>query len=1129
MKNKIRSSNRLKMTLFSLFMFFGFVFAQAQTKTISGTVNGDGLPLPGVAITIKGKTLGTITDFDGNYSIEAIKGDVLVFSYTGFKTKNIVVGEADVINAGLLIEENVLDEVIVVGYGTLEKKELTGSQVSLKSDDINKVQAVSFEEAIQGKASGVLVTTSQGGPGDAAKIQIRGATSINASSAPLYVIDGVEIDGDPIEVGGSDGTGGAQSSPLSLIDPATIESIEILKDANATSIYGSRGANGVIIITTKTGKGVKQKAVVDLEITTGIQTISNHVDLLGAQEYVDYYNDFFPWNPTDRSSVFQQKAFRDDTGQPIALNSVDSNGNPRLQVRDWRNEVFREALIRKYSLSVRKGDGDSWFSGNMSYTNQEGIVTNTDYKRIQASVNVGTNVNKSLQVGVQFNGGRSDRTGIVSAAPDGGSGSTFGVVTNLSLAPPVQGRFDSSRNGESAGGLVRDESGFVTEVNGQQIINPVLQIEQEVNNSFEIFGYTSAYAEFKFNDFLKFRSSISFNFYQNQGRLFWPSTFGYGSLSQGRAALNTFTQKRWQNNNTLTYDRLIADKHKFNVVVGTSVFDSENLIQRTDATGFESDSVNVDDLSTASNVDTDTNRLENGLFGVFGRLNYSFDGRYVISLSARGDKSSRFFPGSTQWGFFPSVGVTWNASEESFLQDSSVISNLRFKGSVGQTGNDKIGVFQSQQTFSSSRLYEWRSFFAAIGAPGVRNGQRDNAFFLTRVSNPDLTWETTTQYDLGLELGVLNNRVLIGADVFRKETKDLLLERPIAGQSGFDFILENSGEVSNEGIELTINTVNIDSGNFKWTSNFNISFIRNEVVSLGKSQRDFLASSNAFSIVGNEFIVREGESLGSIFGFQSDGVYKYEDFSDFDNLNNQERLLLYSQNDDGTLRLFGGDSDDNGFNLKDGVATIGGRSNHRPGLEKIKDVSGPNGVPDGVIDVNDLTIIGDTNPDHFGGLTNNFKYKNFDLSIALNWKYGNDILNKNYFPGTGLNEFRNKIGVVRDRWTPQNNNTNQFSARGQAFNSGLATSSRNVEDGSFLRLQNITIGYYMPKRFIETIGLNNLRFYCAADNLHVWTKYSGYDPDVSVSRGANAGLTQGVDFDAYPKARTFRIGVKGTF
>ena len=1120
----------MKQTLNKLFLciVLGFLFIplkmSAQGKVTGKIVDNLDMPVPGVAIIIEGTSRGTTTDFDGNFEITASEGDVLLISYIGFKKiKRTVSSSTQTMVIALEEDAQQLDEVVIVGYGTLEKKELTGSQVSLKSEDINKIQAVSFEEALLGKAAGVLITSSQGGPGDAATIQIRGATSINASSAPLYVIDGVEIDGDAQSIGGAAETGAiTSSSPLSLVDPNNIESIEILKDANATSIYGSRGANGVVIITTKTGKGRESKLSFDFDATTGVQVISNQLDILGAQEFVDFFNEAFPWDPAFNATRFEQLAFRDNNGTPLPLNAVEPDGTRRFAINDFRGDVFRPGILNKYSLSARTGRDTSWFSANISYTNQEGIVTNTDFERIQASVNVGGNVSDRLQVGFQASGGRSNRAGIINATPDGGNRGAFGVITNLALAPPVQGRFDSGRVGVGSNNILFDENGFIINANGRFILNPITQVNETVNRGQELFGYISTYLDYKLADGLNLRTSLSFNAYENLGEVYLPTNLDYGQ-QLGIANVNRFSQARWQNNNTLTFDKLYADKHKINVVLGTSLLSNEFRTLSARATGFESDEVNLDDLSVATNQFVDSNRGENGLLGFFGRLNYSFDSRYVINLTARTDKSSRFFPGSTQWGFFPSAGFTWNVSEESFLENSSFLSNLRLKASVGQTGNDKIGVFQSQLAFEGSRISSFRSGNPPISAASVRNGNRFNGFFLSRVSNPDLTWETTTQYDIGGEIGLFNNRINIAADWFRKDTEDLLLERPTASQAGFPFVLENVGEVRNTGLELSFRSVNVSTKNFKWSTNFNISFIENEVISLGGVQEEFLVSAPAGTGVNNDFIVREGLPLGYMFGYESDGVYQFSDFVEFQGLSNAEAIDLYrNDSNTGRLRPFGGDDGSNIFTLVDGVPTNGG--NNRPGQQKLVDQNG-----DGVINEADVVVIGDANPDHFGGMTNSLSYKNWDLSFVFTWRYGGDVYNKNLLPGYNQNLFTNKYGIARERWTPNNQDTRVNSIRGRVLETGIANTSDYIEDGSFLRLQNLSLGYNLPDLLTDRLGLTRLRFYLAADNVFVWTNYSGYDPDVSIAAGTNSALTPAVDFDAYPRATTFRLGIQGTF
>lgn len=1093
--------------LFTSLLLFAFGIVQAQDFTLKGIVRGDGSPLPGVNIVVKGTYRGVVTDFNGSYEIKVQSSDTLQYTFLGFIPQEIAVDGQRTIDVILSSDLSDLDEVVAVGYGTLERKDLTGSQVSLKSKDINLLQAVSFEEALKGKASGVQITSTSGGPGEVARMQIRGITSVNAGNAPLYVIDGVEIDGDAQAV--VTGISSVQSSPLAMIDPETIESIEILKDANSTAIYGSRGANGVVIIKTKQGT-LNQKLTLDFNVSSGIQTISNQIDLLGPQDYIDYYNEVVPWNPGNFDE-FLQKAFRDDTGRPIPLNAVDADGEPIIKIRDWRDEIFRTAFLNKYNLNIKSGSENTWFSGSASYTDQQGVVKNSDYKRIQLSAAIGANISPRLQVGINLNGGNAKKGGLISSPSNDANpaGQSTGVITNLTIAPPVIGRLDQSRLSSNNGSYELDETGFITATgNGRLTINPLTQVNETVSNSNELFGFVSAYLEYTFLEALKFKSSVSLSTYQNNGESYYPIGFGYGKSTNGRADLTSFNQKRLQINNTLTYDKEV-DFHKFNFVIGSSVLDNEVKIQNTIATNFLSNSVNLDDLSAAKESDTDTNKLENGLLGFLGRFNYTYKGKYVINLTGRADKSSKFFPGATQWGFFPSAGITWNVSNENFLKNNKTLSNFRLKASAGQSGNDKIGVFLSQIAYGNQTFVANSGGQTVINAGAIREGEKVNGFALQRVSNPDLTWETTTQYDIGAEIGLFNNRINIGADVFQKDTDDLLLNKRIPSQAGFSFVLENAGEVRNRGLEFTFKSINIDKGDFSWKTNFNISFVKNEIINLGIDDSKFEVTAPVAAGLRNDFIIKEGESIGSMFGYISDGVYQYDDFVEFEGLSNAESEELYS-NTTGS------------FTPKSGVVVYSD-SGIRPGSQKVKDLNG-----DGVIDVlNDRTVIGNANPKHFGGLTNMFSYKSWNLSFLLTWKYGNDIYNKNVFRGTdGIQPINNSYGVLRDRWTPNNQDTQQYALRGRVLTSNV---SDFIEDGSYLRLQNISLSYNLPQAVVYSLGLNQVEFYTAVDNLFVLTNYSGYDPEVSVGAGINAGLTPGIDFDAYPSARTFRFGVKASF
>ena len=1130
MKNNLPNSFMRSFWLASiLFLISNSFILYAQTKTISGNVTSKDGSLPGVTIIVEGTTTGTITDFDGNFTIEASPDDTIVFNYISYTTKKVVVGNQTELSVYLEEDISALDEVVVVGYGTLEKEKVTGSISQLKTEDIEKQQAVSFEEALQGKAAGVQIQTSQGGPGEAVKVKIRGNTSINASNDPLYVIDGVEIDGGVRTLGGGGDIGLQNSSPLATLDPANIESINILKDANATAIYGARGANGVVIIKTKSGRN--QKAVLELDVSTGIQRAVRHIDLLGVQEYVDFYNEFYPWDPSNETTRFFQTAFRDNAGNDIPLDAIGPDGNPRFVVRDWRDEVFRDALIQKYRLSTRGGDDKTWYSGQLSYTDQEGVIKNSDFKRIQGNINLNSKINDKLSVGLQVNGAQNNRDGLVSApAEGGGPGVQSGVISNLARSAPIQGRTDNARIRQQPGQIIRDETGFVIQNGVRAIINPVTQINESVRNSTEWFGYLSTFLEYKILNGLSFKSTFSANTYINRNESYYPSTFGWGLSVGGRAFVSTFQSSTWQNNNLLTLNKTFGN-HRITSVIGTNTLRTQGKQLNAGGTGFEDDSVNLDNLGAAQvPLPPTTSATNSGLFGVLARFNYDYAGRYVIDFTGRRDGSSRLFPtNSTRYQDTYSIGGAWNVSNEPFLQSAKWLNNFKLKASWGQVGNQNIPPFQSTGQFGTFRPIQNRGNNGFVSSGGVRGGIKQNGFVIIRTDNPSLSWETTEQIDFGTDIGLFNDRISTTIDVFRKNTTDLLLEQPVASQSGFDFVLRNAGEIQNQGLEIAVNTVNIRTDNFSWSTNFNISWIENKVIDLGRL--DFIEfTAPVGSFVRQDYIVQEGSPLGSMYGYESDGVYRYEDFVEFDGLSNAEAEALYRAGsvenlENGQLARFGGDTNDSNFTPKDGVPTIPG-IRLRPGMQKFKDLNN-----DGEVTINgDRKIIGDANPQHFGGITNTFKYKTFDFSFLMSWNYGNDIYNKNLIRGlNGLNAFGNRYGQIRDRWTPNNLDTDQHSLRGRPFESGIINNSSYIEDGSFLRLANISFGYEFPSRAIESFGLSSLRVYGALDNVYVWTNYSGYDPDVSVGWGQNQSLTQGTDYDAYPRARTFRIGVKANF
>jgi len=1102
MKNSFLLFSRLRVVLLTLAMLSGFSFVSAQTKTISGTVTAAGLPIPGVNVKVKGGNAGAVTDFDGLYTIDAEIGEILQFSSIGFGTQSITVGDVSKIDVVLVEDVEVLDDVVVIGYGTVKKSDLTGSVVSVKAEEIEKKQPVSFEQALVGSAPGVRVVAGQGGPGEGFKVRVRGTTSLLANADPLYVIDGfaiLEEDGNGQDV--SNGGGSSFVSPLAGIDPSTIESIEVLKDASATAIYGARGANGVVIVTTKSGK--KGKPSLTLDTSVGVSGLSRQIDLLGPQDYINFFNDLNTINPgaADTRPFF----FRDQ----ISANALSTEDLPVIRARD---QAFKEAFIQKYSLGVRGGSEKTRYSANFSYLDQEGIIVTTDFQRYAANIKTTSNVTNKLKVDFLLNASLLTRNGVVNA--DTGSNNRVGFVGSLLRRRPVEQNRNinilDAGNSEDI-----DGDGVLDIVNGRILPDP-LRTLSNVNQTNIINARSSVSLSYKFLDNLTFSTTFAGRIGSNEGRAFFDIDFGRGRATDGLATRRSSQSFQYQNNNTLKYNNKIG-KHKYDILLGYTQEQASSDNFSTESVNFVSNRVNLDQLDPStprrirSNAQNST--VNSGIF----RANYSYDNRYLLTATGRVDETSRFIDNV---GYFPSASAKWKVSNEGFFKKSKlkpIINNLALKASYGVTGNDRIPFARSRTSIELSPIL----------------GER-----LISLSNSDLTWESTAQLDFGLELAFFKNKITFEADYFDKTTTDLLFQLPVSSIFGLGTapdrasIFTNLGEITNTGLELSLNINVVNTKNFKWKTQANITFSDNEIIDSGEGG-DLILSSTFQQSVIEDFIVAEGEDVGAFYGFRSAGVYRFEDFVEFDGLNEQERAILFRQggNANGSLRNNNGvngtlgDSTTSSFTLKPGVQRDERVANYRPGLRKYRDLDG-----DGVVTAaNDREVLGSSQPDHFGGFTNNFTImNNFDLSFQFNWSYGNEILNKNIFLGTRTNLLNgNLFPSVLNRWTPFNNDTDVPSLRGlQDVASGRQLSDDSfVEDASFLRLNNISFGYRLPTKNIKAYGLNQLKIYGSINNVYVWTNYSGFDPETSIGRG----LTSGIDFDAFPRARTFVFGVRASF
>lgn len=1059
-------------------------------QTVSGSVISDeGDPLIGVTIRVKENlTTGTISDIDGKFELTVPSGGkTLLLSYTGYKSLEVDINNRSVLDLTMESDAETLEEVVVVGYGYVDKKDLTGSVTSVKSEDLTRVQSSSFEQGLAAQAAGVQVTGTQGGPGSGSTIRIRGGTSITGNNDPLYVIDGFPLVGS--NVSGNAGPGSISESPLASINPDDIESVEILKDASSTAIYGSRGANGVILITTKTGK--EGRARLTYNNSFGVGTITKNIDILTPQEYVDFWNEYYEFGVVTFND--QDRAYRDDFGNDLPLDG------DIVQTRNWVDRVFKNSFNMRHNLNLNGGSDRTRYNVSFGYGRDEGILPGSYYERYSTSLNINQELANRLSAGINVSAGFVDRGGPVTAAVSGNNTSRSSLLTQILLFPNVQGRI---RDAEAT----YDEDGFILSGRNGQTFNPERQIENTHNFGNTVNAFANTYLQYAFNDDLSIKSTFGGNFYNNNSEGAYPSDFGWSQAFNGAAFTNLFRRYGWLNENTVNYKKGFGI-HRINVVGGFTQQQSINRTLSTSNQDFPLPGVSIDALeSSRLQLLTESGKTTWGLKSYLGRINYTLNDKYLFTVSGRSDGSSRFAEGQ-KWGFFPSAAFAWRVKQEPWLQNIDLVSALKFRATYGVSGNNNIGEYRSLAAFGPTRA--------------IINGAIVSGATPINPANESLTWETTEQTDVGFELGLLNNRVTFDFDYYVKNTTDLLLNVPIPSESGYSTILQNIGQVENRGVELAVNATPVDRGDFTWSVRLNLSRNRNEVKDIGKASE---ALFNAPGPTAQDFLVRVGEPLGTFYGYITDGVYNYSDFPIFDGLSDQEAADVIRNSENAQYW-------DNFYELREGVVTRGGVVQYRPGMVKLKDIAGfdEDGnrvpVPDGIINSADRAILGSVQPDLFGGFTNDFRYKNISLNFLFQFSIGNEVYNLNRKLGTttaipGLN----KLGEIRDRWTLDNPDSDVPGIWGLT-DGGVASEALSdyIEDGSFLRLSNVTLNYKLPRGFIST---SNARIFLAVDNAFIISNYSGYDPEVSIS---NNPITPGIDLDSYPRQRVFRGGLSVTF
>ncbi|WP_136480726.1 SusC/RagA family TonB-linked outer membrane protein [Cognatitamlana onchidii] len=1007
--------NKLLRNVFFVLLGFCFAFtATAQEKTITGTVTGeaDGMPLPGVNVIIKGSTSGTSTDFDGNYSIDVTEGATLVFSYIGYISKEILVSSGVNINVSLSEDVSALDEVVVVGYGSTKRSDLTGSVSSVDSEELTAFPVLDAQQALQGRAAGVVVQSNNGGePGSPIAVRIRGNTSIGASSAALVVVDGF--------------VGAAYPQA------ADIESVEVLKDASATAIYGSRGANGVIMVTTKKGK--KGKMTVELNTDYSIQNVSNTLDLLNANEFANY----------------QQ-----------AINPSYQQGPDNT---DWQDLIYQTGNTGNYQLSFSGGSEkiNYYVSGN--YFDQKGVVVNSGFERFSFLGNVDADITDKFKVGFNSFGSRSTKDGVTTQAQSGGRGS--GDVISLAYRfVPDLGVKDADGNNtiNTVGDEVDNPYAIATETQDQTLIDRYR---------------ANFYAQYEIIEGLTFKTTFGWSTRnQTRGR-FQPSTLitTAGGNIGGRARSESVKNSNILSENYLTYKREIG-KGNLTLLAGYSYQKDKTERFEAGAEGFVSNSLGYYNLQGGKTPLIPTSSYsEYEIQSLFGRINYDYDDRFLLTFTGRRDGASNFAK-NNKYAFFPSGAFGWKMSNENFLKENETVSNLKLRLSYGVTGNPSIDPYQS--------LARYRAIYAVAGDETV------NAIVPDQLANPDLKWESSYQTNLGLDFGLWNNRVNFTFDYYNIDTKDLILGDSSAPEYVGYFTLnslKNIGEMNNQGYEITLSTRNIQTDNFTWNTDFNWSRNRNKVTKLPDGNDIFLDSAPGHFLQNETHILREGEALGQFFGYEYRGVYQ-------------------------------------GGALPEGTAVFDGAV---AGDELFTDIPDEDGNRDGVINTDDRKIIGDPNPDWSFGFNNTFRYKDFDLGVFFQGAVGGDIFSYTFLElaSGGSNATKEALNV----WTPTNTNTNVPSAAVR----GKRITSRFVYDGSYVRMRNIALGYNLPKDVVNKIGMDNIRVSLSGQNLWTITDYPGTDPEVSYeaqnnSNANSSNVSQGFDYGNYPNLEsiTFSLNLK---
>jgi len=1085
-KNIMAKSIRKKLFRLLLLPIIMIASENLTAQQVTGKVTDqNGEPLPGVSVLVKGTTQGTITNLEGIYKINVTSPDkdALVFSYVGMITEEHPVAGKNVINVSMRPKTELLDEIVVVGYGTIKKRDLTGSVSSVGGEQLRDIPLTSTAQAITGRLAGVQITTSEGSPDADVRIRVRGGGSITQDNSPLYIVDGFPVDN------------------IGSIPPTDIVSIDVLKDASSTAIYGARGANGVVIITTRSGS--KGATRISYNAFMGTKELTKKLEVLSPYEFVLAQYERAQGSALDRNNFVKR------FGTWNQLDSLYSN----ITGTDWQEKVFgQNAPTIYHNLSLEGGSDKTTYSLSLTNNEDKGIMIESGYTRNNVNFRFDNAATEKLKL--SFDVKLAD-TKVKGAGTSDPGTSTTNRLKHSVIYRPINGLYDFTSDPDLE---FQDDAYY--ELSG--LTDPVTLAHDEYRLKHQTRATLNGAFTYTIIPHLTYRMELGYNNFQERRDRFDGLTTAaarqYGN--KPIAAIQENRKITLRMANLITYDlKEFAGGNSLNIMAGQEIIDGHSKIFSEEVRSFPTDltaSMALGSMALGEDVQPPyTFETADKLASFFGRANYNYKDRYLASLTIRADGSSKFSP-SNRWGIFPSFSAGWRISEEPFMKNIPVLSYLKIRASYGQAGNNRIDDMLWRTTFkvANDKLYYLNETPYTFFYPDPNN-----------LPNPDLKWETTITRNAGLDIGIFKNRIMLNIDVYKNSTKDLLVQSTVPPETGYLYQMRNIGRTSNRGIEFVLDAIIIEKKDFRLTANMNISFNKNKVEELGLTGSDyFLQGSGWNNDVGADYIVKVGEPVGLMYGFVTDGFYTVDDFD-------------YNP---ATRR----------YTLKPGVADNSAitYAGFGPGAARFKNLADPvdasgNPIDDGkkVTFAEDRTIIGNANPKHIGGINISLTYKGFDMSIFMNWVYGNDVYNANKIEFTSMyRSYTNLLSIMnsQNRWKTVNADgvvvTDPAELAELNKNATIWTPSRGrylfhswaVEDGSFLRLNNATIGYTFPSEWTQKIRVKSLRIYATGNNLLLFTKYSGYDPEVDTRR--STPMTPNVDYSAYPRSRMYLMGINVT-